>query len=141
MSAKSRQCPNADCERFDEPQHSIICYGCGTPTYVVDAWGDRTVDASTLGAPTSRGGTAAATNVNGEPGLSTLALLSLIFGCLGIGLGAVILGHVARRNIRTTGERGDGLAVAGLVLGYITVLIGAAVVVVYIVAIAQVFRS
>ena len=136
MSAKSRQCPNADCERFDEPQHSIICYGCGTPTYVVDAWGDRTVDASVLGR-----GSAAATNVNGEPGLSTLALLSLIFGCLGIGLGAVILGHVARRNIRTTGERGDGLAVAGLVLGYITVLIGAAVVVVYIVAIAQVFRS
>ncbi|HEY6491631.1 MAG TPA: DUF1707 and DUF4190 domain-containing protein [Trebonia sp.] len=32
---------------------------------------------------------------------------------------AVILGHVARAQIRHTGQRGDGLAVAGLVLGYL----------------------
>lgn len=34
------------------------------------------------------------------------------------GLPAVILGHVARGQISRTGERGDGLAVAGLALGY-----------------------
>ncbi len=32
---------------------------------------------------------------------------------------AIFLGHSARRRIRQTGERGDGLAVAGLVLGYL----------------------
>jgi hypothetical protein len=35
------------------------------------------------------------------------------------GVPAVILGHVARGQIRRTGERGDGLAIAGLVFGYL----------------------
>jgi hypothetical protein len=35
------------------------------------------------------------------------------------GIPAVILGHVARGQIKRTGERGDGVAVAGLVLGYL----------------------
>ena len=35
------------------------------------------------------------------------------------GIPAVILGHAARGQIRQTGERGDGMAVAGLVLGYL----------------------
>lgn len=35
------------------------------------------------------------------------------------GIAAVVLGHQARRQIRQTGEQGDGLAVTGLVLGYI----------------------
>jgi hypothetical protein len=47
------------------------------------------------------------------------------------GIAAVVLGHQARRRIRETGEQGDGLAVAGLVLGYI----GLGVVLVAIVAI------
>jgi len=32
---------------------------------------------------------------------------------------AVILGHLARGQIKQTGERGDGMAIAGLVLGYL----------------------
>ena len=32
---------------------------------------------------------------------------------------AVILGHVARGQIRRNGERGDGMATAGLVLGWL----------------------
>jgi len=35
------------------------------------------------------------------------------------GIAAIILGHLARRRIRETGERGDGMARAGLILGYI----------------------
>jgi hypothetical protein len=34
------------------------------------------------------------------------------------GIPAVILGHVARGQIKRTGERGDGVATAGLILGY-----------------------
>ena len=38
------------------------------------------------------------------------------------GICAIIFGHVARRQIRETGESGDSMALAGLVLGYIGVL-------------------
>ena len=64
---------------------------------------------------------------------STLAILSLISGVLGWSLlpflgsiGAIILGHLARGEIRREPERldGDGLAVAGLVLGYLSLALG-----------------
>jgi len=35
---------------------------------------------------------------------------------------AVICGHVAKREMRETGQRGDGLATAGLVLGYMAII-------------------
>lgn len=56
---------------------------------------------------------------------SGLAIASLVCGIcqlgfpLPISVVAIFLGHAARRRIRQTGERGDGLAVAGLVLGYL----------------------
>lgn len=61
------------------------------------------------------------------PPFNSLAVASLVCGLaeiptLGVtALPAVILGNMARRQIRETGERGDGLAVAGLVLGWIVV--------------------
>jgi hypothetical protein len=36
---------------------------------------------------------------------------------------AVVCGHIARAQIRRTDEQGDGLAVAGLVLGYLGIVI------------------
>jgi Domain of unknown function (DUF4190)/Domain of unknown function (DUF1707) len=56
---------------------------------------------------------------------SGLAIASLVCGICQIGfpvptgLVAIFLGHAARRRIRRTGERGDGLALAGLILGYV----------------------
>jgi Domain of unknown function (DUF4190)/Domain of unknown function (DUF1707) len=35
------------------------------------------------------------------------------------GIAAIILGHKARRQIRRTGEQGNGLALTGLILGYV----------------------
>lgn len=61
---------------------------------------------------------------------NTLAIVSLIFGVLGwsflplVGsLVAIITGHIARGEIRRAAVRpdGDGLAVAGLVLGYVAI--------------------
>ncbi len=40
--------------------------------------------------------------------------------CLG-GLVAIITGHVARSQIKRTGEAGEGLALAGLIAGYISI--------------------
>ncbi len=56
---------------------------------------------------------------------SGLAIGALVCGILEIftlgfaAIPAVILGHLARTQIRQTGERGDGMAIAGLVLGYL----------------------
>lgn len=61
---------------------------------------------------------------------STLALLSLIFGILGWtilpfagSLVAIVTGHMARSEIRRAPETydGDGMAVAGLVMGYLVI--------------------
>ena len=58
---------------------------------------------------------------------STLAIISLVFGLLGwsfvpwIGsLAAIITGHMARGEIRRSAAtmEGDGMAIAGLVMGY-----------------------
>ena len=35
---------------------------------------------------------------------------------------AVICGHVAKREMRLSGQRGEGLATAGLVLGYMAII-------------------
>jgi hypothetical protein len=75
---------------------------------------------------------------------STGAVLSLVFGLLGLffflpvigSIVAVVAGHIARRNIRESNGRlkGDGLALAGLITGYIgigLVLIGCALVLLF----------
>jgi hypothetical protein len=65
---------------------------------------------------------------------STLAVVSLVFGILAwcvlpfVGaVVAIVCGHLARSDIRNTHpERrpeGDGLAIAGLVLGYVQLLL------------------
>ncbi len=36
---------------------------------------------------------------------------------------AIVFGHVARRQIKRTGEQGAGLALAGLILGWATVIL------------------
>jgi len=60
-----------------------------------------------------------------QPATNGMAIASLVCGIGQIvggpiaGIAAVILGHQARRRIRQTGEQGDGMAVAGLILGYI----------------------
>jgi Domain of unknown function (DUF4190)/Domain of unknown function (DUF1707) len=54
-----------------------------------------------------------------------LAVASLVCGLLQVftlgltAVPAVILGHMGRNQIRRTGERGDGMATAGLVLGWL----------------------
>lgn len=63
---------------------------------------------------------------------STLAIISLIAGILGWSLlpflgsiGAIITGHMARAEIRREPQRldGDGFAVAGLILGWLSVVL------------------
>lgn len=57
------------------------------------------------------------------PKTNTLAIVSLVLAFF-ISLGAVITGHIALGQIKKTGENGRGLAIAGLVLGYIGLVVG-----------------
>ena len=60
------------------------------------------------------------------PPTNQLAVISLVLGIVGLvvvpviaSIPAIITGHMARRQIRERGEGGDGMAVAGLVTGYL----------------------
>ena len=65
-----------------------------------------------------------------QPPVSTnsLARASLVLGVaefftMGLtAIPAIICGHMAKREMRQTGQRGDGLATSGLVLGYMAVI-------------------
>ncbi len=59
---------------------------------------------------------------------NSLARASLVLGVaefftMGLtAIPAIICGHMAKREMRATGQRGDGLATSGLVLGYMAVI-------------------
>ncbi len=81
----------------------------------------------------------------GHPGSGTgptngLAIVSLVLSLLGLffyitAIGGVICGHIARRQIREGHETGDGLALAGLIVGYIVLALGVVFIVFIVVAI------
>jgi hypothetical protein len=49
-----------------------------------------------------------------------MAIAALVCAVIGLGPIGAILGHVARKQIRETGEQGDGMALAGIIVGWIT---------------------
>ncbi|MFG1803397.1 DUF4190 domain-containing protein [Micromonospora carbonacea] len=56
-------------------------------------------------------------------GTNVLAVLSLVFAFVFAPAG-IVLGHLAKRQIRRTGEDGDQLATWGLILSYVFTVIG-----------------
>ena len=67
---------------------------------------------------------------------NTLAIVSLVLAFV-VSLGAVICGHIALSQIKKTGEQGRGLAIAGLVLGYIGLVAG----LIWIIAVFSIFAT
>ena len=73
------------------------------------------------------------------PETSPLAIVSIVFGILGLfifgSLIAIICGHIARSQIRdSNGELGgDGLALAGLITGYLGIALTVLFVVVFLI--------
>jgi hypothetical protein len=55
--------------------------------------------------------------------LNTMAVLSVVFAILFAPLG-IVFGHLARRQIARTGQRGGGAATVGLFIGYLVVVGG-----------------
>jgi uncharacterized membrane protein len=50
---------------------------------------------------------------------SLVAGIGQLFVWTPASIAAVVMGHIARRQIRETGEQGDGMALAGIILGWI----------------------
>ena len=81
--------------------------------------------------------------VNPESRTNSLAIASLVCG-LGqfvsfplTTIPAIVLGHVARRQIRRTGEQGAGLALAGLTLGWAALVVAILIAVVAVAIVAS----
>jgi Domain of unknown function (DUF1707)/Domain of unknown function (DUF4190) len=74
---------------------------------------------------------AATSQVIPVPATNRLAVASLVCGLGQFVVGpvaiipAIVLGHMARRQIRRTGQQGSGLALAGLLLGWLVPILGA----------------
>ncbi|MFG1610043.1 DUF4190 domain-containing protein [Actinoplanes sp. NPDC049265] len=66
---------------------------------------------------------------------NTLAILALVFAFV-FSPAAIVLGHMAKKQIRQTGEQGEGLATAGLWLGYIFTGLSVALCALYAILIA-----
>ncbi len=54
---------------------------------------------------------------------NVLAIVSFVSSFF-ISLAGIICGHIALSQIKRTGERGRGFAIAGLVIGYATLVLG-----------------
>ena len=77
---------------------------------------------------------------------NALAIASLacslggLITCLSAPVG-IVLGHIARRQIRETGEQGAGMATAGLWVGYILTILGVLLIAAWLVAVVFLVRA
>jgi len=83
------------------------------------------------------------------PATDGFAIAALVVSCVGVlslcayGLGGVlgivgaIFGHVARRRIRATGAGGEGLALAGIIVGWLSAFLAVVGVIVLVVVIVM----
>jgi hypothetical protein len=67
---------------------------------------------------------------------NVLAIVSLVSAFF-VSLAAIITGHIALSQIKKTGEKGRGLAIAGLVLGYLGIVAGIIGLILFVVLIAS----
>jgi hypothetical protein len=69
---------------------------------------------------------------------SGMAIASLVCSLLGIGLVGVILGHLALNEIKKSNgyTQGRGLAIAGLIIGYLQIAAGIVIALIVIISIA-----
>jgi hypothetical protein len=73
-------------------------------------------------ARTDAAATAAGSVAGQSSTMNSLAVIAVVLGVVIAPL-AIPFGHIARSQIKKTGERGSGMALAGLVLGYLSLLV------------------
>lgn len=95
-------------------------YGVPGPYGVAPGYGDP-ASYGAYGAPGY--GYAGGRGTNGLAIASLICSLAGLVTCISAPVG-IVLGHVARRQIRQSGEDGAGLATAGMVVGYVVTALG-----------------
>ena len=66
-----------------------------------------------------------------EQKYNVLAIVSLVSAFF-VSLVAIITGHIALSQIKRTGEKGRGLAIAGLVIGYVSIALSIIALIIFI---------
>ncbi|PJJ65252.1 DUF4190 domain-containing protein [Compostimonas suwonensis] len=59
-----------------------------------------------------------------QPGYNVLAVVGFVLSLLAFNVVAVILGFIALSQIKRTGERGRGLALAAIIIGFVSIALG-----------------
>jgi hypothetical protein len=99
--------------------YSAQPYSAQPDPYGAQPYGVQPPMGKGYGNPTPYGpGYGAARGTNGLAIASLVCSLVGLLTCLGAPIG-IVLGHIAKGQIKTSGEDGDGLATAGLITGYI----------------------
>lgn len=94
-----------------------FCAACGTPVATTSAAPAAPVQPQVYNnAPYTNAAPVAKTNA--------LAIVSLVLSVLCFQFIAAILGHVALGQIKRTGEQGKGMALAGVIIGWVTTFFG-----------------
>lgn len=70
-------------------------------------------------ASTSQGASSTVPTPGSSVGTNPFAITALILGLTGTSIIAIVIGHIAWHQIRRTGQGGRGMALAGLILGYL----------------------
>ena len=69
---------------------------------------------------------------NPQDKFNVLSIISLVTSILGISLVGVITGHIGMSQIKKTGEKGRGLALGGLIVGYLGLALGLIAAIIFI---------
>ena len=96
----------------------------GAQPYGAQPYGAQPYGAQPYGADQYYGARPAYYGVPRAAATNGLAIAALVTAIVGVSLVAVILGHMSISQINRTGEQGKGMAIAGLVLGYLGMLFG-----------------
>lgn len=116
--------PNADPNVPNVPPPPAPQYGTNAPSYNAGA---PSYDASYAASPAGQK-------------YNVLAIVSLVSAFF-ISIVAIITGHIALSQIKKTGEQGRGLAIAGLIIGYVGLVVGIIVAIVWFAIIGSAISS
>jgi hypothetical protein len=124
--------------RGNPPSAPPAGYGQPAPGYAAPGYGQPGYPPAGYGPPPGYG-PPGYPPVYGRP-TNTMAILALVMAFVFAPAG-LVLGIVARRQIRRTGEDGDGLALAGIIVGGIVTAIFVFFIVLWIIAFAAFAES
>lgn len=88
------------------------------------------------GAPSPYGGYPATPSTNGLAIASMIVSIGSIVFCCGLpGVAGAIMGHVARKQIREQNQQGEGMALAGIIIGWAAFALALIGIILYVVLI------